>query len=122
MADRKWKIHRTHGPIVGEDLIDCLIDETETGFEFKDSEKVLLSETPGALTPTLPFTFPDFVYQDQTWRITVEELETGSDGHGSKGLWKKNPDDPDEEEDGSWTAEGIGKGADEDESATTAYA
>ncbi len=122
MADRKWKIHRTHGPISGEDLIDCLIDETGTGFEFKGPDKILLSVTPGALPPTLPFPFPDFVYQDQTWRITVEGLESGADKTGAKGSWKRNPDDPDEEDDGSWTAQGTGRGEDEDEGATSAYA
>lgn len=121
MADTKWKIKKTD--LGGNDLIGCLLEETETGFEFKDpNSDPPLTQTPENLMPTLPFTFPDFPYEGHTWRITVREINVGSSRKEALGLFKRDPVSPEGEEDGSWTADGTGKGEDEDESATSAYA
>lgn len=122
MANRKWKIKKTKGlDGGGEDLENCLIDETATGFEFKDPQKELLSKTPDGLMPTLPFPFPDFVYLGQAWAITVDSLETGTNGKEAHGSWS-NPTRPDGEPDGSWTADATTKSKDKHKRATRAYA
>jgi hypothetical protein len=120
MADTKWKIKKVDQG--GDDLIGCLLEQTDSGFEFKSPNHDPPLSTLSGLMPMLPFTFPDFPYEGHIWSITVEEINVGKSGKDTLGSFTKNPDRPDEEEDGSWTADGTGKGADEDESATTAYA
>ena len=122
MADTKWKIKKVDIQ-AGNDLVGCLIEQTDTGFEFKaPNNDPPLSKTPEHLMPTLPFTFPDFPYEGHIWRITVDGINVGASRKEALGAFKQDPDNPAGEEDGSWTADGTGRGEDEDASATSAYA
>lgn len=121
MADTKWKIKKVDRK-GGDNLIGCLLEQTDDGFEFKGPNDEPPLSTLSGLIPMMPIVFPDFPYQGHIWRITVEAINVGKSGKETTGLFTKDPDRPDEEEDGSWTADGTGKGADEDASATSAYA
>lgn len=107
MANRTWKIKVTRGGLRGKELDGCLLEETATGFKFKDKENRTLGATSGALMPTLPFDFPEFFLASHHWVITVTELGFGKGGIEATGLWKAR-DIPSGEEDGGWTAQAGG--------------
>lgn len=107
MANRTWVIIETRGGLRGKDLDGCLLEETATGFKFKNPERQTLGTTLGGLPPTLPFEFPEFIFAGHHWSITVDKVEFGKGGIEATGLWKARVN-PNIEEDGGWTAQAGG--------------
>lgn len=104
---KKWKIVSTTGGSPGADLIDCRLKETESGFEFEKPDKTKLSLTRGEM-PTLPFSFPEFTYKDQSWVITVTGIDLGKDEKEATGRWRVPS--PTNDEEGTWTGQAGGSG------------
>jgi hypothetical protein len=95
MPKTKWTISSASGGNDRSDLVGCQIKRTDTGYDFRTSNKTVLSSTTDT---TLPFTFPRFDYDDWKWDITVTSL-----GSPASGSWSNNNPSIMGEE-GTWSA------------------
>ncbi|HEY7784475.1 MAG TPA: hypothetical protein VIB00_07105 [Pyrinomonadaceae bacterium] len=95
MPKTKWTISSTSGGNDSADLVGCQIKQTDTGYDFRTSNKTVLSSTTDT---TLPFTFPSFDYDGWKWDITVTSL-----GSRASGGWSNNNPGITGEE-GTWSA------------------
>src|ERR1700694_537458 len=111
MPKKKFKITNAGSRPDSPDLVDCEIEQTDTGYELVAKRVVLASTT----STTPPFSFPSFDYEGWTWTLSVTTAASNSMGGG----WSNNDDrdsDPAGDQD-SWTAAGTGTGDPDDDDA-----
>jgi hypothetical protein len=108
MPKKKFKITNAGSRPDSPDLVDCEIEQTDTGYELV-AKRVVLASTPST---TPPFSFPSFDYEGWTWTLSVATASNSMTGG-----WSNNdPRDsnPEGDED-TWTAAGTGTGDPDDE-------
>jgi hypothetical protein len=109
MPKKKFKITNAGSSPDSPDLVDCHIEETDSGYELVAKRVVLASTT----STTPPFEFPVFSYEDWNWTLSVNNEGANS----MSGSWSNN-DNADHGPTGaqdSWTAQGSGTGEPDDE-------
>lgn len=101
------------------DLVGCHFVQNTDNYQFTAPDNTVLS-TNGPPLPSLPFNFPNFVYDEWSWTIAVNTLTGGPANNQPGGTWF-NTDVNITNEEGTWTAQ-AGSGEDEDkEDAAAAY-
>jgi hypothetical protein len=106
MPKKKYKITNAGSNPDSQDLVDCHIEETDSGYELVAKRVVLASTT----STTPPFDFQFSNYEGWNWTLSVNNEGANS----MSGSWSNNDSGPTGAQD-SWTAQGSGTGEPDDE-------
>jgi hypothetical protein len=108
-----WTIHANDvsGGSNGQDLVGCHINQNTAGTAYQFTApniNTILATTLGSTLPSVPFSFPQFGYDGNTWNVSVSTLTGGNSNNKAEGTWATLGDRGIKEtgpQSGEWTAQ-----------------